>query len=544
MEISEQIDGHHTAVSPGGRFIACVSSNKLRVSYAHAPARSTDFAIRLQGRDVSSIKWSQNDNHIVLCSAKQIEVINLDDPGHRIRLDNGSGGLGRFSSAEFVGGAQLLTVWEFGRAKIWDLRSGKGTDLGDLKTICEGRAWQIRPQASGHSSMKPVAMLSRQGADDYLTVLFPSTDKTLQTIKIPSVDAQGLSWSPDGRWIAVMDTPSAATSVYFYTPDGHPFRTFPSNPSAETTGLGVKSLSWSGNSHLIALSKFDGKVVLLNTRTFAPLAMIEHTTTIDQCTLPMDQQALVWQESVSASHERSYALSPQPVSPPLSKARASSEPNELGVAEACFNCDGSFLATRDERMLNTVWIWSMATWSAHTVITQHSNVRKMNWHPHHPDIMMLDCGEGTAYLFDASNTSSPPIPVKATVPGTPFLSWLPSLPGTKSAILAATRAAFRVLYPDGPDPSSIGSSISRPAPTRPESATFDEGDSEDSLLALLSGRKPMAEMPEPSYTEMIDLETEMADAEEDESLRLDDTFREKRRIREDAVDPLDDSQIF
>ncbi|WPH03297.1 Hypothetical protein R9X50_00617400 [Acrodontium crateriforme] len=553
MERSEQVDGHHTAVSPAGRFIACIANNnsnnnsnnnKLRISYAHAPARSTDFTIRLPGKDVSSIRWSRNDNYIALCSPKQIEVINLDDPAHRIRLDNGTAGLGKFQCADFVGSSHLLTLWEFGRAKIWDLTTAKGTDLGDLKTIADGRPWQIRPVGA---SIRPVALLSRQAADDHLTVLFPTSENPLQSAKIATTDAQALSWSPDGRWIAVIDTPTAATSIHFFTPDG-PFRTYPSNPSVDHFGLGIKSLAWSGDSRLIALSKFDGKVVLLNTRTFTPLAVIEHTTTIDQSSLPADQQAIIWQETVSASHDRSYISSPQPASPPLSKARASVEPSELGVAEATFNNNGSFLATRDERMLSTIWIWSMATWSAHTIITQHTNVRKMHWHPHHPDIIMFDCGEGLAYLFDASNIITPPIPIKTTVPGSPSLAWLPSTPGRKSAILAATRSAFKILYPDGPDQSSLGTSISKPKParSRPESPVFDEGASDDSLLALLSGRKPMPEKTQPSYTERMDLETELADAKDDESERLDDTFQGKRKLHSEAdeIDPLDDSQIF
>ena len=86
-----------------------------------------------------------------------------------------------------------------------------------------------------------------------------------------------------------------------------------------------------------------------------------------------------------------------------------------------------------------------------------------------------------------------------------------------------------------------------PALNRPRSQSnameaFEEGESEDSLLDVLSGRKPMPPRMEPSYTEMIDVEVETE--EEDMSTRMDDTFREKKSRKALPLDPFDDSEIF
>ena len=373
-----------------------------------------------------------------------------------------------------------------------------------------------------------------------LNVYFPASQKQMSCTKLSTTDAQSLCWSPDGRWLAVLDTPSASTSIHIFTPDGHRFRSYPSVPDNGSAPLGVKSCVWSRNSQILALTQYDGKIVLLNTRTFAPLAIIEHTATVDQRSLEESQQAAIWQEAVSAAGERSYSNTAQPVSPPLSRTKPTTEPNELGVAEACFSCDGAFLATRDERMLSTVWIWNMSTLAAHAVIIQHSNVRKLHWHPTQPSLLMIDCAEGVVYLFHASSSEAP-VSLSMTLPGAATLSWVNTISSSKSVLLSTTKTSFQLVYPDG---VPNGAEIAQTAGLSRSAADdgFHEGASEDSLFDVLSGRTPLPPKTEQSYTERIDMEVETED--DDHSTRVDDTFRERKPRRPEPIDPLDDSQIF
>lgn len=538
MDISPQIQGSHTVASSCGKYIASLLNSKLRICSTFAPERCTSVNIR-PTKDNISLKWSEDSSRIAVLSAQNIEVVDLDDSSHRVRLDNGSGSLGRFISADFVGSDHLLVIWEFGKAKLWDLLNGKGFELTDIKTACGGSTWQVRP-ADGNAATRTLATLSRSGADDVLNIYPPTTQKQLSSVKLLTTDAQSLSWSPDGRWVAVLDTPTANSSVHVYTPIGHRFRLYPAVSDSVSSSLGVKSCVWSHNSQILALTKYDGKIVLLNTRTFAPLAIIEHTTTVDQRSLPHEQHAPIWQETVSASGERSYHTAAQPVSPPLSKTKPSIEPTELGVAEACFSCDGSFLATRDERMLNTVWIWNMSTLAAYTVLIQHNNVRRLHWHPTRSSLLMLDVAEGIAYVFHAAS-SNPPVPLSTTMSGTASLLWLNTCATARPAILSAMKSTFRVIYPEGlPDGSEPIHNQTLARSTA--SDAFDEGASEDSLADVLSGRKPLPPKTEPSYTERLDIEAETE--EEDLSTRVDDTFRDMKSRKVAPVDPLDDSQIF
>lgn len=540
MEAIEQLLGSGASISPSGELLACVSNGKLKVCYTHAPERAADFKIRLQSKDVASIKWSDNSTRVLLSSGQSVEILDIDDEAHRVRLDNGSGGLGRFTSADFVGNDHVFTIWEFGRAKLWDLETGKGVEVGDLKTKSEGRNWTARPDSDGSS--QTLALLSRTQAQDQVTLHFPETDLTLEPATLSTFDARNISWSPDGHWIAVLDSAHAHPGVLILTLDGQPFRSYPTpnQTNDQDLELGIKAITWSLDSRILAISRYDSTLTLLNTKTFAPLAVIEHSTTIDQQSVPPSDRATIWQEAVSATNARSFTQTPQPVSPPLSRAKASNEPSEAGVAEARFSADGRYLATRDESTLSTVWIWDTSTLRAHAVLIQHNNVRRMHWHPTKRDLLLLDCNDNIAFLYHASS-GQPPGPIEAVLSVTPLFSFAPSKSETaKPVVLAATRTAFTLIYPEGREDPAAG--MGTPA------TAGDDTMVEDSLLDMLSGRTPAPAKTEPSYTEQVDMDADLDGA----TAGLDDTFREKRgaagygggNSEPGEIDPLDDSQIF
>ena len=546
MEVSPRLEGSHATASRSGLYIACIVTGRLHIYAVQAPERYTQVLTKVPAKEITALRWNNDDGRIAVVSNRLIDVVDLVDSSRHVRLDNGSGGLGKFASVDFVGPEQLLVIWEFGKAKIWNLINGRAVDLPDVKTTCSGDRWRARPSDGGTSA---VATLSRNGAEDLLCLYLPATQKNFTARKTPTIDAQSLTWSPDGRWLAVLDTPISNSSVQFYTPDGHHFRSYSNSHDHDSSGLGVRSIAWAGDSSVVGLTRHDGKIVLLNTRTFTTLAVIEHNVCIDQTSQPNEKQAPIWEEAVAASGERTYTAIPQPFAPPLSRTKSSAEPEENGVAEACFSSDGSYLATRDERMLNTVWIWSVSSLSAHAVLVQHSNVRKMHWHPTRPDELLLDCGESVAYRFKASIPQEPATPLRSPITGSSTLAWLHTSHSSPPVILCSTKASSVLLYPEGkPTQQDTGQ-------TADESFVSEgaEDEIEDSLLDLLTGKTPLPPKTEPSYTERVDLEIESEEG--GSTTRMDDTFRGKRVFRDDNVavtrgtseadhDPFDDSDIF
>lgn len=149
-----------------------------------------------------------------------------------------------------------------------------------IHSLNTGRSSMIKSPKSAHHlgfgyrpQTKHFAILLKPEASDLLTIHEPHSYETINKVTLPTNDAQGLKWSPDGRWIAVWDAASSGTKVLIFTADGQLFRTY--NGPAEVDDsfdLGIKYIEWSpvgkdGISHTLAIGKVNGNIDLLRTRT-------------------------------------------------------------------------------------------------------------------------------------------------------------------------------------------------------------------------------------------------------------------------------------
>lgn len=143
-----------------------------------------------------------------------------------------------------------------------------------------GRSQVIKtPKFSHHNGFgyrpktRQFAVLLKPDANDILTIHEFRSYELVNRAVLPTVDAQGLKWSPDGRWIAVWDAASTGTKVLIYTGDGQLFRTYTGPPEADPVfDLGVRCIEWSpvaesGTSESLAVGKVDGSVDILQNKT-------------------------------------------------------------------------------------------------------------------------------------------------------------------------------------------------------------------------------------------------------------------------------------
>lgn len=102
-----------------------------------------------------------------------------------------------------------------------------------------------------------------------------------------------------------------------------------------------------------------------------------------------DPQVLVWQEQISATHERSYVQASPPTCPKGRNADLAGL--NIGVAIIEYNIDGSLFVTRDDATPSTVWVWSPKQPFAAAVLIHHSSVKKVLWHPVINDLLLMHC---------------------------------------------------------------------------------------------------------------------------------------------------------
>ncbi|KIW04951.1 uncharacterized protein PV09_04116 [Verruconis gallopava] len=506
MEVSQSVKASQQAVaSPDGKHIAAVHSSRLEIRCA-----TTSHLLRSMHIPAHTwaIRWAPADHHtrlsqrVLVQNEECVRVWDLADEKWAATINNGSGGMGKISNAEFGRTKdEALVFSEFSsKVTVWSLQTRRTVEIRDPKFSTKGFAY--RPSGG------VFALLSRPGAQDILTLHAPETYKIMRTATLPTTDAQGLKWSPDGRWIAVWETPSIAYKVHIYTADGHLYRTYDGSGEDGLQGLGIKSLEWSPRGDYLALGGHDRRVTLLSTRTYSPLVFLDHTQTIQ-----LKEGYLVWEEQVSASSGRTYNTVTQPVSPPAASVAPADQLQKLGMSILSFNADGSMLATRDDSKPTAVWLWDLSKLVARAVLIQHFPIKHVSWHPHISSLLLIQCTheESTIYIYDTATS----LPHAVQLPfqkssGKVDARWIRTGPDKKPALTFGDSGSFLVAWPDGKD-----------VILRFDDDSHDESD--DSLFEILTGRSP-------TKTKVDNTELLISHTLEEPSEVMDDTFMGRGRL--------------
>lgn len=457
-------------------------------------------------------------------------------------ISNGSGGMGKNIHVEFGATEDEVLAWSDFAAcmKVWCLRTGRQVEIRDPKfSGKDGKGWGYRPTGSSrHGRAQVLAVLCRTSGVDVLLLLSARTYTLLSRTELPTIDAANLKWSRDGRWLAIWDAASTGYNLHIYTADGHLYRTITREPSDDTDawgieGLGIKSVEWIPGDEKLAVGGWDRRVRILSTRTFAPIVFLDHMPIIHISSAP------VYTEHIDGQGNRSYMLTSQPATPP----KAPLEKNETalmkqGISLMSFNADGTLCATRDDSTPSTVWIWDVRSLKPCATLIQFSMIKSLQWHPHDPSRLLIQTTHDspTLYLYTANSftfptstsTSSTPPPTilnltthiakpANSIPARWATSWLPTPADKKPVFLFAHQQSYIFVWPEGKDQI-----------LRFENEQGEESD--DSLYDILTGRTPV-----PRVREDVDMKEENWEmGKGDEIGELDDTFREKRRGREDG----------
>ena len=128
------------------------------------------------------------------------------------------------------------------------------------------------------------------------------------------------------------------------------------------------------------------------------MIMLKHSTPIEMPTVD------IWEEQINAGNERVYTCVETAASPPTSLSFAKSNPPKQGISMLVLSPDGKLLASRDDSVPSTIWIWSMRTGKPVTVLIHHSPVKHLEWHASAHDMLLVHCAiqEPLVHLWKSS----------------------------------------------------------------------------------------------------------------------------------------------
>ena len=176
-------------------------------------------------------------------------------------ISGASGNIGSISNVEFGSTKdEVLVFSDFGvKLTLWSLITSRGVEIRDPKFSHGGHSLR---SGSGH-----LIVLTRGGTRDTVLLLSADSRELLSSWELPTVDAQGLKWSPDGKWVTAWDAASYGSALYIYTAQGHLFRTYYGRPDPEALDQGIKSVEWDPSGKWLAIGSCNGTVNLLRNGT-------------------------------------------------------------------------------------------------------------------------------------------------------------------------------------------------------------------------------------------------------------------------------------
>ncbi|PFH55386.1 hypothetical protein XA68_18439 [Ophiocordyceps unilateralis] len=446
--------------SPDGEFIATLISSTLSVRSV-ASLRLVRVAKLATASDgpINNLVWAPSSAKVLVSTSLQIHVFSAADLAFHASAHISASPAGKPAAVFFGSRDTEVLVCSALNFSVLNLTTSEIVEISSPKFYQPStaeRGFCLRP-GTGH-----LALLTRAGGKDLVSLHHPATRQVQGSWAPDTVDAQGLAWTPDGRWLLLWDSPAHGHRLSVYTADGQHFRTVDAtslslghcSASEKALELGVKACQPSPNSDMCAIGDYSRGVTLLNTRWWRQIMRLLHPSAI----IPSDT-VQVWQEQMMAIGDQHpdqpflrATLSIAPAGPSPGTKQTSP-----GCSLAAFDASSTLLATRLDDSPSTTWIWDVAAGELRAVLMFHSHVT-FSWHPANAELLLISCQDearrGTSFVWDP--LSEGPIPVKALpTAGRRQVSWVSRQTESPELLVAdAERYVLLSLSESNPWPGS------------------------------------------------------------------------------------------
>ncbi|KAI8077860.1 WD40-repeat-containing domain protein [Halteromyces radiatus] len=344
------------------------------------------------------MSWSPNAQYIVTMNKEHCiaNIWSISDTNWKTTLSDRRFGMQRGwwspdgSSILISSDLDLkITIWMFLKNKIKYIEHPKSIDQ-----VCV-------PSHDG----KYMAIVEKKDGKDYIDILDATSYELLQQFLTETTDVASIQWSPDSQFIIAYDN-CLYYKLLVYRFDGYLTYSY----SAYEHGLGIKCISW--HDELLAIGSYDEKVRLINTCSWQLVTVLSHSNVIK----PNSQSSLMIYEEYDLPSTKAptldtkvayRVLARRPIQLPVLRPEFNRHDPNIGISFCQFCVDGSLLATKDDTMPNTLWIWDIRQLQVCLIISQKNPLRQVVWNPKYPHVLAMACGDENVYiLYQESSTHS------------------------------------------------------------------------------------------------------------------------------------------
>ncbi|KTW28958.1 hypothetical protein T552_01588 [Pneumocystis carinii B80] len=321
------------------------------------------------------LKWCyiEGSDKILVADDKNAKAWIIEDEKWELNISDGYG----IKNIQWGQNGSEILVWTDFMLKltVWSLSKDSGSTIHYPKFFSKG--YDYRPTSTHF------VLITRPASHDFISIFDCSFNpwRLLKKWCLPTMDAQGCSWSQDGKWLAVWESPMEY-KILLYTPNGYLLQQY----SAYDIGLGIKTVQWNPpTGKFIAVGSFDGKVRFLDSFTSNSVIEITHAAIVKF------DGVTVWREIMSPMLIPKYEIVPQPVSLPFIRPNTEDPSSFLGVGILSFNKDGTLVATRNDNMPTILWIWSLSDLTPIAILIYCNPIKAVKWCPFNPFLLSLVC---------------------------------------------------------------------------------------------------------------------------------------------------------
>ena len=207
--------------------------------------------------EVEDKRTESQNLRILVANDDIIHLYDILDPKWHAVISGASRNTGKIAYIDLRQN-EVLVYSDFSlAATLWSLHTGRGAEIRDPKGFTYGYGFS--------PSSEHLAILTRPTTHDLVMILAAKTRELVSSFTVPTVDAQGLKWSPNGQWLAVWETSSAGFMLFIHTPQGQLFRTYAGGQDTDRPGLGIREIEWDRGGKWLAIGAHSDQIKLLST---------------------------------------------------------------------------------------------------------------------------------------------------------------------------------------------------------------------------------------------------------------------------------------
>ena len=335
---------------------------------------------------IEDIQWSKNSKLIMvgLYKRARCEIRSIQNPKWYCSIDEGVKGMkySLFSPDSL----HILSICDH-NIKL-SIRS-----LVDKSLLYINYPKFAKKGLSFSSKGNFMALAERNEAKDLIGVYYVNKWTCIKKFMVETEDLQDVKWSYDNSALLIPDSPTLCI-LYIYSPIGELI----SKIELYQYKMGIKSMDMSPNGHYICLGLYDQSLRIFNNISYTCVTIFEH----DKEVLNDIKVNYYKEEILNNEGETKYVQLKPPIDLRIENVLKSKNINDkstrIGISKMAFSFDNYFLATKNDKMPNILFIWDLNQMILQFVLIQLNEVVYFEWSKN-KNILFISTNNNKLYYF-------------------------------------------------------------------------------------------------------------------------------------------------